>query len=228
VAAAGRGRARHLGRPAGGRRAARLSDAERKQAQAADGQWDAAHRRSRFTEAGDVVLVDTVARPRRQLTRTTAAEASPRFAARETAATFVRDNNLFRVPLVGEGDLEVQLTNVAPRKKEPKLTPSQQFLKDEERKLLKHVDEAAARKKRALASALGGFLLWHRLASVDSPGDGARAPVVAAFQTAGVTCYSPKPRSVRSSLARPIRSRSPCRPLYQSSHCFPSKIMYGL
>jgi hypothetical protein len=94
------------------------------------------------------VLVDTVARTRRVLAGSTANESSPRFASRETAATFVRDNNLFRVALAGDGDVLVQLTDVSPKKKEPKLTESQQFLKDEERKLLKQVDEAAARRKR--------------------------------------------------------------------------------
>ena len=90
-----------------------------------------------------------MARTRRVLAGSTGSESSPRFAMRETAATYVRDNNLFRVALAGDGDVLVQLTDVAPKKKEPKLTDSQQFLKDEERKLLKQVEEAAARRKRA-------------------------------------------------------------------------------
>ncbi|HEX6737747.1 MAG TPA: prolyl oligopeptidase family serine peptidase, partial [Vicinamibacteria bacterium] len=113
-----------------------------------DCRWDLARRRCLFADKGDIVLVDTVARTRRQITRTLASESDPRFARGEAAVTFVRENNLFLAPLDGQGDATVQLTNAGPPKKEPRLTPSQKFLKEEERKLLKHVDEAAARKKR--------------------------------------------------------------------------------
>jgi dipeptidyl aminopeptidase/acylaminoacyl peptidase len=126
----------------------RLTDEERKLAPGTDCRWDQARRRCLFADEGDIVLVDTVARIRRQITRTAATEGDPRFARGETAVTFVRDHNLFLAPLDGQGDLTVQLTNVGPKKKEPRLTPSQKFLKDEERKLLKHVDDEAARKQR--------------------------------------------------------------------------------
>jgi dipeptidyl aminopeptidase/acylaminoacyl peptidase len=126
----------------------RLTDEERKLAPAAGCEWDEAKRRCLFASDGDIVLVDTVARSRRQITRTTAAESDPRFTRDDKAVTFVRDNNLFLVPLEGQGDLTVQVTNVGPKKKEPRLTESQTFLKEEERKLLKHVADAAARKKR--------------------------------------------------------------------------------
>ncbi len=132
----------------GGGEPRRLSEEERKLAPSAACEWDKAERRCLAIQGGDVVLVDTVARTRRVLAGSTGSESSPRFAMRETAATYVRDNNLFRVALAGDGDVLVQLTDVAPKKKEPKLTDSQQFLKDEERKLLKQVDEAAARRKR--------------------------------------------------------------------------------
>jgi dipeptidyl aminopeptidase/acylaminoacyl peptidase len=126
----------------------RLTDEERRQAPGADCRWDEAHRRCLFALDGDIVLVDTVARTRRQITRTLAPESDPRFTKGEAAVTFVRDNNLFLAPVDGQGDLTVQVTNVGPKKKEPRLTESQKFLKEEERKLLKHVDEEAARKKR--------------------------------------------------------------------------------
>ena len=126
----------------------RLTDEERRQAPAADCEWDEARRRCLFAADDDIVLVDTVARTRRQITRTTAKESDPHFTRGDTAVTFVRENNLFLVPLDGQGDLTVQVTNVGPKKKEPRLTESQKFLKEEERKLLKHVDEEAARKKR--------------------------------------------------------------------------------
>ena len=126
----------------------RLTDEERRLAPGADCRWDEARRRCLFASEGDIVLVDTVARTRQQITRTTATETDPRFTRGDTAVTYVRDNNLFLSPLDGRGDLSVQVTNVGPKKKEPRLTESQKFLKEEERKLLKHVDEAAARKKR--------------------------------------------------------------------------------
>jgi dipeptidyl aminopeptidase/acylaminoacyl peptidase len=126
----------------------RLTDEERRSAPGADCEWDEARRRCLFAADGDIVLVDTVARTRRQITRTTATETSPRFAKGDQAVTFVRENNLFLAPLGGQGDLTVQVTNVGPKKKEPRLTESQKFLKEEERKLLKHVEQEAARKKR--------------------------------------------------------------------------------
>jgi dipeptidyl aminopeptidase/acylaminoacyl peptidase len=126
----------------------RLSDDERRLAPGEDCEWDEARRQCLFEDEGDIVLVDTVARTRRQITRTTAAESDPRFTAHDTAVTFVRDQNLFRVPLAGTGDVTVQLTNAGPKKKDPEDTASQKFLKEEERKLLKHVEDAAARKKR--------------------------------------------------------------------------------
>jgi dipeptidyl aminopeptidase/acylaminoacyl peptidase len=126
----------------------RLTDEERKQAPASDCRWDEARRRCLFASEGDIVLVDTVARKRLQITRTTASESDPRFTRGDSAVTFVRENNVFLVPLDGQGDFTAQVSNAGPKKKEPRLSASQKFLKEEERKLLKHVDEAAARKKR--------------------------------------------------------------------------------
>ena len=126
----------------------RLSDEERRLAPAVRCEWDEARRLCLFVEDGDVILVDSVARARRVLAGSTGAETSPRFAAGGTAVTFVRDNNLWKAALSGSGDVLVQLTDAGPKKKEPKLTPSQQFLKDEERKLLQSVEERAARRER--------------------------------------------------------------------------------
>jgi dipeptidyl aminopeptidase/acylaminoacyl peptidase len=128
----------------------RLSDEERKRAPAADGVWDAAHRRALFVDEGDVVMVDTVAKARRQVTRTVEKEANPRWARRETHVTFTRGNDLFLVPLeAGAAELVVQLTDVGPAKPEPKLTESQTFLKQEEQKLIEHVREETEKKKKA-------------------------------------------------------------------------------
>src|SRR5258708_4146151 len=81
----------------------KLSDAERKTAPPVGGQWDKAHRRVLFVEHGDIVLVDSVAGTRRQITRTTGAESNPRWARRESAVTFTRENNLFIVPVNSPG-----------------------------------------------------------------------------------------------------------------------------
>ncbi len=79
----------------------RLSEADRRSAPLANGQWDAARRRILGVDRGDIVVIDTVNRKRIDVTRTTGAESGPRWARGETHVTFVRDNNLFIVP-VGE------------------------------------------------------------------------------------------------------------------------------
>ena len=84
--------------------ARKLTDAERKSAPPANADWDAAHRRAVFSQGGDVVLVDTVAKTRRVITRMTGNESRARFAKNETHISFVRDNALFLVPVSGDGD----------------------------------------------------------------------------------------------------------------------------
>src|SRR5436309_2452920 len=120
----------------------KLTDAERRNAPPVSGQWDKAHRRVLFVDQGDIVLVDSVANTRRQITRTTGAESNPRWARRETAVTFTRENNLFIVPVnspVGsDSGVVIQLTDVAPRKRDPRDTDSQKFIKTEEEKLIEH------------------------------------------------------------------------------------------
>jgi dipeptidyl aminopeptidase/acylaminoacyl peptidase len=127
----------------------RLSDEERKNAPAADAVWDEAHRRALSVDDGDVVIVDSVTRARRRVTRTTEKESSPRWTLRESHVSFLRGNDLFLVPVdAGAGDLVVQLTDVGPAKAEPKPTESQTFIKEEEQKLIGHVREAAEKKKK--------------------------------------------------------------------------------
>ena len=72
--------------------------------------------------SGDIVLLDSVTGTRRQITRTTGHEANPRWARRESAVTFTRDNNLFLVPL-DSGEL-TQLTDVQPRRSAIRATPT--------------------------------------------------------------------------------------------------------
>jgi dipeptidyl aminopeptidase/acylaminoacyl peptidase len=157
----------------------RLSEAERRLAPLANGQWDAKRRRILGVDRGDIVIIDTVARQRLDVTRTTGAESSPRWARGETHVTFVRDNNLFIVPVesVSAGGI-VQLTDVAARRADPRLTDSQKFIKEEEQKILDWVEQEAARRKRRedldRARALPKFELTERqnIADAAVSGDG--------------------------------------------------------
>ncbi len=124
----------------------KLTDAERKTAPPVDGEWDRAHKRVLFVEAGDIVMVDSATGTRRQVTRTAGAESNPRWARGERAVTFVRENNLFAAPLDG-GGIE-QLTDVRPRPRDPRETESQKFVKAEEEKLIDHTRVEAQKKKR--------------------------------------------------------------------------------
>jgi dipeptidyl aminopeptidase/acylaminoacyl peptidase len=159
-----------------------LTDDERRSAPPAAGVWDRAHRRALFVDDGDIVVVDSVAGTRRNITRTTGAEANPRWADHETAVTFTRDNNLFLVPL-DSGSLR-QLTDIGPRKREPRETDSQKFVKAEEEKLIEHTRVEAEKKKKAeekeKARALPKYELADRQTAADiqlSP-DGTHAFVV--------------------------------------------------
>ncbi|HPW20132.1 MAG TPA: prolyl oligopeptidase family serine peptidase [Vicinamibacterales bacterium] len=124
----------------------RLTEEERKLAPpAAGGAWDEARRRVVFAERGDIVVIDTVARTRQQITRTTAVESSPRWARGGAAVTFVSQNNLFIVPLAS-GTLR-QLTDVKPRRRDARDSDSQRALKEQEAALIQFTKEAAARRK---------------------------------------------------------------------------------
>jgi dipeptidyl aminopeptidase/acylaminoacyl peptidase len=153
----------------GGADLRKLTDAERRLAPPPNGVWDAAHRRVLFVDEGDIVLVDSVAGTRRDITRTTGDEANPRWARRESAITFTRENNLFIATLDGAG--VEQVTDVAPRKHEPKETDSQKFLEAEEQKLIEHTRLEEERKKRAdekkKAHALPKFELRDRQSATD-------------------------------------------------------------
>ena len=153
----------------------RLDDAQKKTAPPANGRWDRARKRVLFADRGDIVMIDA-AGARKWITRTTAGEGSPRWARNDTAVTYVRDGNLFLVPIDGAG-LQ-QLTDVAPKKTDPRLTDSQKFMRDEEEKLLEAVKEQKDRKKKADEKAgqdkLPALELQDRQAAVDlmlSPDD---------------------------------------------------------
>jgi dipeptidyl aminopeptidase/acylaminoacyl peptidase len=146
-----------------------LSDADRRSAPPVVGAWDKAHRRVLFVDQGDIVLLDSVSGMRRNVTRTTGNESNPRWARRESAVSFVRDNNLFLVP-IDSGEI-VQLTDVQPKKRDPRETDSQKFVKDEEQKLIEHTRVQAEKKKKTedkdKARALPKLELADRQAATD-------------------------------------------------------------
>jgi len=156
-----------VGRDGGSPR--KLTDEERRSAPPVNGRWDAAHRRVLFVDRGDIVLLDASTGVRRQITRTTGTEGNPRWARRESAVTFTRDNNLFIVPL-DSGEI-AQLTDVQPRKRDPRDTDSQKFIKEEEPKLIEHTRVEAAKKKKneekEKANALPKFELAERQTAAD-------------------------------------------------------------
>ncbi len=151
----------------------RLSDLERRSAPLTSGTWDATRRRILGSDRADIVLIDTTARKRTDVTRTTATESAARWARGGTHVTFIRDNNLFIVPVEGvsTGGV-VQLYDAATRRNEPRPTESQRVLRDEQKELIDWVEQEAARRKRReerdRARALPKFELVERQTIVDA------------------------------------------------------------
>jgi dipeptidyl aminopeptidase/acylaminoacyl peptidase len=146
-----------------------LSDEERRNAPPVFGAWDRAHRRVLFVDQGDIVLIDSVSGARRQITRTTGNESNPRWARHETAVTFVRENNLYLMPL-DSGEI-AQLTDVQPRKRDPRDTDSQKFVKAEEPRLIEHTRVEEEKKKKAEEKAKAHELPKFELADRQSVSD---------------------------------------------------------
>jgi dipeptidyl aminopeptidase/acylaminoacyl peptidase len=146
---------------------------------AAGGRWDKARRRVVFVDSGDIILVDAASGVRRQITRTTGAESNPRWARNDTHVTWVREGNLFIAPVEAGGTSVLsQLTDVVPRKQEPRLTASQRFIREEEEKLIDFVEKQKAEKKRTeeeqKKNKLPSFELQERQSAIDlmlSPDD---------------------------------------------------------
>ncbi|MEO8361580.1 MAG: prolyl oligopeptidase family serine peptidase [Vicinamibacteria bacterium] len=137
----------------------KLTDAERKEVPTGDAEWDNAHRRAVFSQGGDIVLVDTIAKTRRVITRTSGNEGRPRFVRNETQVAYMSGGQLFLIPISGEGyGSLVQVFESGPKKKEPTLTESQKVDRDDELKLLafvkKTADERKAREAKRDAEAL--------------------------------------------------------------------------
>lgn len=151
----------------------RLNDAERRLAPLIDGSWDAERRRIVGVDRGDIAVIDTIAHTRIDVTRTMAAESSARWARNGTHVTFVRENNLYIVPVSGDSPAGLaQLTDVAPRRSDPRSTDSQAFVKKEERELIQWTAQEAERRQRREARERAGrpprFELAERESVVDA------------------------------------------------------------
>jgi dipeptidyl aminopeptidase/acylaminoacyl peptidase len=152
----------------------KLADDEVKNAPAANGRWDKAYKRFLSIDGGDVVIHDTTGK-RIQVTRTTGAESNARWARNDTHVTYVRDGNLFIVPVAGDAlggpSVVTQLTDVAPKRAEPRLTDSQKFIREEEQKLIEYLRQQKEQKDRADAKAkkdkLPAFELQDRQTATD-------------------------------------------------------------
>jgi dipeptidyl aminopeptidase/acylaminoacyl peptidase len=77
------------------------------------GRFDRARRRILATENGDIVIYDATTGARRLLTRTSAAESSPRWARADRAVTFTRDGNLYLMAIDAAAETPLaQLTDI--------------------------------------------------------------------------------------------------------------------
>ena len=141
----------------------KLSEAEAKQAPPAGGRWDKARKRLLFNDGGDIVIYDAATGQRRQITKTSGGEGNPRWARNDTHVTYVSGGNLFIMAVDGSGPLVTQLMESAPRRPEPRLTDSQKFITEEEKKLIEDVrrraEERKKREDRARAERLPQFEL---------------------------------------------------------------------
>jgi dipeptidyl aminopeptidase/acylaminoacyl peptidase len=137
-----------------GKNLRRLSDEEKKDATPTDARWTRDHKRALFADEGDIFLYDGA--KRRNLTRTTDNESSPRWTRDERHVAFVRGNNLF-VMALDDGSL-VQMTNIAGadekgpnvdlwNDKDKSKSASQLWVEKEERKLIDTVDRRAKKRE---------------------------------------------------------------------------------
>lgn len=128
----------------------RLSDEEAKEAPPPFGVESADGTKVVFARDGDIFLYDLQADRMRRLTKTSDAESSPRFTRDARAVTFIRNSNLYLLPL-DSGAIE-QLTHILPPgqpdpNEDRKGTASQEWLKKEERALLEAVDKQARQRE---------------------------------------------------------------------------------
>ena len=143
----------------------KLSEAEAKQAPPAGGRWDKARKRLLFNDAGDIAIYDASTGARRQITKTTGGEGNPRWARNDTHITYVSNGNLFIMPVDGSGTLVAQLMESTPRRTDPRLTDSQKFITEEEKKLIEDVRRRAEERKKREDKARAERLPQFELAS---------------------------------------------------------------
>jgi dipeptidyl aminopeptidase/acylaminoacyl peptidase len=170
----------------------KLSEDEAADAPPVNGRWDAARRRLLATEGGDVIVYDGGASTRTFVTRTTGGESGARWARNDTHITYVRDGNLFIVPMQpGSSAAVTQLTDVTAKKAEPRLTDSQKFIREEEEKLIGYLRQQKEEKQRTEQKdkrmKLPAFELQDRQSATDlmlSP-DGVHVFILVAERPAG-------------------------------------------
>ena len=140
----------------------KLTDEQRRTAPV-NGRWDRAHRRVLFVDRGDIVLLDTIAGTRRQVTRTTGNEANSAMGGANRRSPSRATTTLrFGRPARQRRD-RVQLTDVGPKKRDARDTDSQKFIKAEVSQPIEHTRIEAEKKKkteeRDKANALPEFEL---------------------------------------------------------------------
>ena len=97
------------------------------------GRWDKARRRVLFVDGGDIVIYDAQTARAGRSPAPPAAKAIPRWARNDTHVTYVRDGNLFIVPVDRSGTLAHPADRRRPRRVEPRLTDSQKFIREKKR-----------------------------------------------------------------------------------------------
>jgi len=125
-----------------------LSDEEARLAPPVAGDWDRAHQRRVYAQAGDIWIYEYQTDKARRLLRTGDAESAPRWLRDGRRVAFTRGGNLY-VMAVDTGALE-QWTDIRTgvnTLEEKKGTDSQEFLKKEEQELLDIVKRRVAKKK---------------------------------------------------------------------------------
>lgn len=139
-----------------GKNLRRLTDEEKKDAPPSNGRWTRDRMRALYAEDGDIYLYDGATNKRRNLTKTTDGESSPRWTQDEKHVAFVRGNNLYVLTL-GDGSIE-QVTNIVTadekgpnvdlwQDKDKSKSASQLWVEKEERKLIDTVDRRAKKRE---------------------------------------------------------------------------------
>ena len=130
----------------------KLSETEAKAAPPPSGDKTRDKTRTVYVRQGDIFLYDAASGQTRQLTKTSEAETNPHFTHDANRVAFTRANNLYVMSL-DTGAIE-QMTDIRPPGSAPaadadekKGTPSQEYLKKEEKELLEVVRERDAHRE---------------------------------------------------------------------------------